>query len=86
MKAPTKWQLADLSLFLATPEQTVESRKRSAQEWRRALTEEQYILRDIIMDEHEHAAHGKGATWSAYPLYRNRTKADTGLQGSRTQG
>lgn len=67
MKAPTKWQLADLSLFLATPEQTVESRKRSAQEWRRALTEEQYILRDIIMDEHEHAAHGKGATWVLAP-------------------
>lgn len=55
--------LASLSLFAATWEQTVESRKRTYPQWGRGLTEEQYRARDGQMDPMEHAAEGKLATW-----------------------
>ena len=55
--------LKDLSLFPATAEQAVESRKRSAVEWGRGRSIDQYVERDRIMDEHEHAKDGKLTTW-----------------------
>ncbi len=55
--------LAALSLFPATPEQVHESRTRHAEEWARNTTLEEYLLRDVIMDKHEHAANGNLITW-----------------------
>ncbi|KAH9942825.1 hypothetical protein B0H21DRAFT_749572 [Amylocystis lapponica] len=63
----TTFTLADLSLFPATPAQMLESRKRSAESWAKGLTLEQYVLRDAIMDQHEHAAGGKLTTWVLAP-------------------
>ncbi len=56
---------ADLSLFPATPEQVLESRIRSAVEWAKSLSLQDYIQRDVIMDKYEHAADGKLITWYA---------------------
>lgn len=56
---------ADLSLFPATPEQVHESRTRTAVQWARGLSLEDYIQRDVIMDKYEHAADGKLITWYA---------------------
>lgn len=56
---------ADLSLFPATPEQVLESRTRSAVEWAKSLSLQDYIQRDVIMDKYEHAADGKLVTWYA---------------------
>ncbi|EKM56951.1 uncharacterized protein PHACADRAFT_91589 [Phanerochaete carnosa HHB-10118-sp] len=52
-----------LSLFAATPEQVIESRKRTHMEWARGLSMEEYLKRDEIMDFQEHAANGKLMTW-----------------------
>ncbi|KZT43109.1 hypothetical protein SISSUDRAFT_739119 [Sistotremastrum suecicum HHB10207 ss-3] len=54
--------LASLSLFPATPEQVLESRKRTFPQWGRGLTLDQYLRRDAAMDVHEHAK-GKLTTW-----------------------
>ncbi|KLO13256.1 hypothetical protein SCHPADRAFT_828329 [Schizopora paradoxa] len=59
--------LAHLSLFAATWEQTIESRKRTYPQWGRGLTEEQYRARDSQMDPMEHAAEGKLVTWVLAP-------------------
>jgi hypothetical protein len=55
--------LADLSLFPATPNQTLESRKRSYPFWKADLTEEQYLARDTWTDSFEQAEGGKLITW-----------------------
>lgn len=60
---PYLMELASLSIFPATPEQIVVSRKRSFAQWARGLTEEQYLQRDAFLDELEHAANGKLTTW-----------------------
>ncbi|EIN06031.1 hypothetical protein PUNSTDRAFT_121969 [Punctularia strigosozonata HHB-11173 SS5] len=58
---------ASLSLFLATPEQVVESRRRTWVQWGRGLTIEQYLERDASMDSLEHARDGKLRTWVLAP-------------------
>ena len=63
--------LADLSLFAATPEQVLESRKRTGVQWAVGQTLEEYLERDAIMDRHEHAADGKLITWYAQSSPRN---------------
>ncbi|KAH7914629.1 hypothetical protein BJ138DRAFT_1143545 [Hygrophoropsis aurantiaca] len=55
--------LALLSLFPATPEQTIASRKRTFHQWGGGMTEAVYLKRDEIMDVLEHAADGKLLTW-----------------------
>ncbi|KZT10327.1 uncharacterized protein LAESUDRAFT_645084 [Laetiporus sulphureus 93-53] len=55
--------LADLSLFPATREQTIESRRRSAKQWAKGLSLEQYFKRDEIMERQEHATDGRLITW-----------------------
>ena len=57
------WSLADLSLFPATYEQIIESRKRTAVQWSGNMTLEQYLQRDAILDKQEHAADGRFVTW-----------------------
>lgn len=54
---------ATLSLFVATPEQTQETRKRTHGSWSRGLSVEAYVKRDNVMDNDEHAADGKLVTW-----------------------
>ncbi|KAI0360589.1 hypothetical protein OH77DRAFT_1445537 [Trametes cingulata] len=67
MASSSAISLADLSLFPATPEQVRRSRERTAAEWAKGYTVEQYVQRDVIMDEHEHAAGGKLITWVLAP-------------------
>lgn len=55
--------LPELSLFLATPNQTLESRKRHAPLWRKKLSNDEYLLRDQVMEKQEHALDRKLATW-----------------------
>ena len=59
--------LSELSLFPATREQVIESRKRTAVQWGRGQSEEGYLRRDEAMDDHEHAANGRLITWFAFP-------------------
>lgn len=56
---------SSLSLFLATPEQILVSRKRTFPHWGRGLSEDQYLTRDFQLDKLEHAVNGKLSTWSA---------------------
>ncbi|KAI0674402.1 hypothetical protein C8Q78DRAFT_967627 [Trametes maxima] len=63
----TSTPFAALSLYTATPAQTIESRKRTADQWARGLSLEAYLERDSIMDTHEHAAGGKLVTWVLAP-------------------
>ena len=55
--------LATLTLSKATPEQTLESRKRCYVEWHRGLSLDQHLQRDTILDDFEHAKDGKLVTW-----------------------
>lgn len=55
--------LASLSLFPATPEQIIESRKRTCVQWAKNLTEEEYLKRDAIMELMEHSAKERLTTW-----------------------
>ncbi|KAL1703516.1 hypothetical protein EV121DRAFT_207724 [Schizophyllum commune] len=57
----------DLSLYLATREQAIESRKRSFQEWANGLTLEQYLARDEALENQENAVGGRFLTWVLAP-------------------
>ncbi|KAI8986892.1 hypothetical protein BD414DRAFT_461370 [Trametes punicea] len=67
MNATAMFSLPDLSLFPATPEQVLESRRRTAVQWAKGLSVEEYVRRDVIMDKHEHAVGGKLVTWVLAP-------------------
>lgn len=56
-------ELASLSIFRATTEQTIVSRKRSIVQWGTGLTEKQYLQQDATLDHLEHAVNGKLRTW-----------------------
>ena len=55
--------LSTLSLFIATPAQLLESRKRTFHQWAEGLTEEQYIERETSIEAMEHAADSKLIAW-----------------------
>ncbi|KAG6890310.1 hypothetical protein C0995_009516 [Termitomyces sp. Mi166 len=55
--------LSSLSLFMATPEQIFESRRRSAIEWGKDLSLEEYLARDEFTDRQELARDGRLITW-----------------------
>ncbi|KAH7927868.1 hypothetical protein BV22DRAFT_245973 [Leucogyrophana mollusca] len=59
--------LASLSLFRATPEQVLASRKRAWLTRSGGLTEKQYLDRDEVMDVMEHAVDGKAIVWVLAP-------------------
>ncbi|GJE86632.1 acetyltransferase domain-containing protein [Phanerochaete sordida] len=59
--------LSSLSLYLATPEQLVESRRRTHVIWSRGLGMQEYLKRDELMDYEEHADNGKLMTWVLAP-------------------
>ena len=54
---------ADLSLFPATRQQIIESRKRSAVQWAGNMLLEEYLQRDVILDGQEQAAGGRFVVW-----------------------
>jgi hypothetical protein len=56
-------ELAFLSLFPATPDQVIASRKRSSVQWAKGLTLEQYLHRDASLNVMIHAVDGKLTTW-----------------------
>ena len=58
--------LSQFSIYPATAEQIQESRMRTAVQWRRGLSMEQYLERDRIMDAYEQARDGKLITWCVY--------------------
>lgn len=58
--------LSQLSLYPATTQQTWESRKRTAAQWAIGMTLEQYLERDRLMDNLEHANDGKFITWCVF--------------------
>ncbi|KZP26670.1 hypothetical protein FIBSPDRAFT_909188 [Athelia psychrophila] len=60
--------LASLSLYPATPEQLIETHKRSFAEWARGLSFEQYLQRDAWMDRLVHAKNSNiRAAWILAP-------------------
>lgn len=56
-------ELAALSLFPATPDQVIASRKRTFVHWANGMTLAQYLQRDISLDAMEHAVNGNLTTW-----------------------
>ncbi|KAF5383843.1 hypothetical protein D9615_003652 [Tricholomella constricta] len=60
-------ELSSLSLFVATPEQITESRRRTFVQWGRGMTEEEYLARDAFTDKHENAQDGRLITWVLTP-------------------
>ncbi|TFK39356.1 hypothetical protein BDQ12DRAFT_698070 [Crucibulum laeve] len=64
---------AELSLFPATPEQVIESRRRTWKQWGAGLSEEEYLYRDAVNDLHEIAREGKLITWVLAPRNNPQT-------------
>ena len=54
---------SSLTLFRGTREQVTESARRSADEWARGLSLEQYVARDVVLESNEHADNGKLIVW-----------------------
>lgn len=64
--------LAELSLFPANRQQTIESRRRTHPQWSRGLSMEVYLRRDERLDELEHAKDGRMTTWCVLlPFFRS---------------
>lgn len=55
--------LASLTLFPATPEQILESRRRVASHWGRGLSLEEFLARENFISKQELARDGKLITW-----------------------
>jgi hypothetical protein len=53
----------DLSIFVATPQQTIASRKRTHTQWGKDWSMERYLERDARLDKLEQARDGKLKTW-----------------------
>lgn len=62
----TERPFASLSLFPATPAQTIESRRQTWQEWNWGRSLEQYLVMYSDTDKLEHSRDGKLVTWFAY--------------------
>lgn len=62
----TTESIASLTLYPATYDQKIESRKRTCPQWGRGLSEEEYLTRDAKLDVLEHAADGKMTTWLVF--------------------
>jgi hypothetical protein len=55
--------LASLSIFPATQDQVLASRKHSSVQWAKGISVEEYLQRDALLEVLEHAADGKLVTW-----------------------
>jgi hypothetical protein len=56
-------ELSSLSIFQATREQVLESRRRSFAEWHKGMSLKQFLFRDEFLETQEHASCGKLITW-----------------------
>lgn len=56
-----------LSIYAATKEQILESRRRTHVEWGRGLTLEEYVAREEMLDTKPHATEGKMTIWVLAP-------------------
>lgn len=56
-------QPIELTLFPASQEQIIESRRRTHAQWGRGLSAEAYLARDMLLDRMNHASAGKLVTW-----------------------
>ena len=56
--------LSSLSLFPATAEQTIESRKRTYVHWNRGKTLAEYLQSDVVLEGFENSVDHKMTTWS----------------------
>ncbi|KAF9449933.1 hypothetical protein P691DRAFT_811379 [Macrolepiota fuliginosa MF-IS2] len=59
--------LSEVSLYVATPEQTIIVRKRNAAQWGMGLTVDEFLDREAKGDEEEFARDGKLITWVLAP-------------------
>ncbi|KDQ61629.1 hypothetical protein JAAARDRAFT_150491 [Jaapia argillacea MUCL 33604] len=66
-------KLSDLSLFPATREQTIESRRRTHPQWAKGLSMDEWLRRDELMEEMEFYKDGKLVIWVLAP--RNDPKS-----------
>ncbi|KAH9919959.1 uncharacterized protein BXZ73DRAFT_104779 [Epithele typhae] len=55
--------LCELSLYPATRQQTLDSRRRHFEQWGRGMPLEEYLRRDDVLDSDPHAANGNMITW-----------------------
>lgn len=55
--------LSSLSIFPATADQVIESRKRTYAQWNAGRTVDEYLRRDSILDEFDNSANHKLTTW-----------------------
>jgi len=58
--------LVTLTLSKATQEQALELRKRTHVQWPQGLDIDQYLQRDVSLDNFEHAKGGKLTRWQAF--------------------
>ncbi|KAF8630760.1 hypothetical protein AX17_005355 [Amanita inopinata Kibby_2008] len=63
----TSVPLSELSIYPATPEQIKESRRRTSKEWGKGMSEEEYVRRDAMADDDDHARDGRLVTWVLAP-------------------
>ncbi|KAF7306381.1 hypothetical protein MIND_00429300 [Mycena indigotica] len=61
------FDLSTLSLYPATPEQTLEARCRTHNEWGRGLTLEEHLTRDTAQERFECSIDGRFMTWVLAP-------------------
>ncbi|KAI0072075.1 hypothetical protein K474DRAFT_1711928 [Panus rudis PR-1116 ss-1] len=66
----TSLDFSSLSLYSATKEQILEARKRHVHymmKFKKGWTVEEWLKRDAIMDEYEHARNGRQVAWVLAP-------------------
>ncbi|KAF7310419.1 hypothetical protein HMN09_00583900 [Mycena chlorophos] len=61
------FDLSTLSIYPATPEQTVEARRRTQHEWGRGLTLEAHLARDAAQEQFPGSLEGRFMTWVLAP-------------------
>ncbi|KAJ7590695.1 hypothetical protein C8J56DRAFT_933618 [Mycena floridula] len=59
--------LASLSLYRASPDQVIESRRRTCVQWARGATVEEYLQLNQQIDEHQVSQNGNFITWVLTP-------------------
>jgi hypothetical protein len=73
--------LSQISLFCATREQTLASRRRTHAQWAKGLSMPVYLLRDERLDQLDHTRDGRMRTWYDMSFKHNCLSHDMVLQG-----
>lgn len=61
------FDLASLSIFVASAEQALESRLRSFEHFGKGMTLQEYLERDALTDQQENSRNGRLITWHVQP-------------------